>query len=237
MSTNNEGSGEIEANDRRVATAKKAVALTARYVEAARKALEVAQKEHSDAQEELTEAETAQVAAQKKWEVVDLAEDDDNDEDKAGDTINLVDNNAKKTESSGSTKRAATSAEDTSKKARRVSAEPRDEAGPEEVVLEGCGVHEVNGTYKKDESLPHWYYGNRKYVMKGQWKGKDANFVISRHGYPKYWEISVSYTGRYSRKKYKIFFQHDDGDCNAPPADGWEIKNGSGPPPKITVKS
>ena len=87
----NEGTEVIHANNRRVATAKKATALTAKNlqaakkagdeaqkllelaqkaVEAAKKSIELATKDHDETTKELKEAGNSQVAAQKKWEVV-----------------------------------------------------------------------------------------------------------------------------------------------------------------------
>eukprot|EP00956_Cyclotella_meneghiniana_P016518 scaffold26080_cov43-Cyclotella_meneghiniana.AAC.7 len=87
----NEGIEVIQANNRRVATAKKATALTAKNlqaakkagdeaqkllelaqkaVEAAKKSIELATKDHDETTKELKEAENSQEAAQKKWEVV-----------------------------------------------------------------------------------------------------------------------------------------------------------------------
>ena len=87
----NEGTEDIHANNQRVATAKKATALTAKNlqaakkagdeaqkllelaqqaVEAAKKSIELATKDHDETTKELKEAENSREAAQKKWEVV-----------------------------------------------------------------------------------------------------------------------------------------------------------------------
>ena len=90
----NEGIAVVQTNNRRVAAAKKAAAGTARNLqaaikagdvarqalEAAQKAIEVSRKEHDEATKEAKNAEQSQKAAQMKWEVVDLIDEDDNEE-------------------------------------------------------------------------------------------------------------------------------------------------------------
>ena len=101
------GSDELQANDRRLATAKKAVLITSKHLTAAkvelnnaeflvrsletklktanqkmdmaREAVNNANREYEDAKADLEDAETCNEATQKKWEVVDLAEDEDYD--------------------------------------------------------------------------------------------------------------------------------------------------------------
>ena len=129
----NEGIEVIQANNRRVAAAKKAAALTARNLHAAKLAVEVAQKEHDEATKELKDAEKSQKAAQEKWEVVDLVEDDE----KLPNTKSIE----------GRKKRAgvlSVSQAIVSKKVRS------DSEFAEEITVEGCGVAEANGIYKRN---------------------------------------------------------------------------------------
>eukprot|EP00956_Cyclotella_meneghiniana_P004051 scaffold4911_cov47-Cyclotella_meneghiniana.AAC.9 len=113
-----EGIEVIQANNRRVETAKKATALTAKNLQAAKVALEAAQKDHDEATKELQDAEQSQKAAQKKWEVVDLVQDDEE----------------KPKSSSGSKRRACSSSDSTnaSKKAKQAVLDNVDETGPSE---------------------------------------------------------------------------------------------------------
>eukprot|EP00956_Cyclotella_meneghiniana_P040568 scaffold199301_cov33-Cyclotella_meneghiniana.AAC.2 len=157
-----EGIEVIRANNRRVATAKKATALTAKNLQAAKKAgdkavesaqktIESATKDHDETTKELKDAEKSQEAAQKKWEVVDLVEEDEE----------------KQNSSSGSKKRAGASSDseiDSNKKIRSISDIPN------EIIVSGCGLVEVNGTYKRDVNI--WSHA-RSYSKEGQWKGKD----------------------------------------------------------------
>lgn len=100
------GSDELQAIDRRLATSKKVVSITSRNLMAAeeelknaeflvmtleaklnaakqkldvaREAVKTASREHEDARADIRDAKTCVEIAQKKWEVVDLANDDDN---------------------------------------------------------------------------------------------------------------------------------------------------------------
>ena len=137
----NEGVEVLEANNHRVATAKKAAAITARNLQgaktalaAAQKAIEVAQNEDDQATEELKDAEQSLKAAQKQWEVVDLVEDDNGEE--------LEGSNGSKKRSGASTDMRVNA----SKKIRSDS----DSDVPEELLLEGCAVAEINGIYKRN---------------------------------------------------------------------------------------
>lgn len=246
MSANNEGSGEIEANDRRVATAKKAVALTARNAEAARKALEVAQKEHHDAQEELKEAEKSQKAAHKKWEVVNLADDNDNaiisfSRDPKNrwkeesewkmlvESIPMIDGghfNYEKARREGFPMREFDSESGESEK-------DNEEADyPEQLIVEGCG-DEINGTYKRHgAALSRW-------IKTGKWNGENVTFTISKEpsrrtsGYT--WYIGTSRTSHYHRFYY-VNVTVDDY-CTVPPSHGWQVINGSKPLVEVIVES
>ena len=209
-----EGSEVIQANNRRVSTAKKAAALTARNLqaaklalEAAQKTVEAAQKDHNEATDELKDAEQSQKAALKKWEVVDLVEDDE-----------------EKTKSSnGGKKRSGVPSDSEANNAgKKVKS---DSDIPEEVLVEGCGVAGVNGTYKRDT----YCHGSLLYSKNGQWKGQDVRFDIFSLCYPKKtWFISAQCGVLYLNAS----------DSSVPPSDGWGLSQyGIAPPPKITLNT
>ncbi|KAL7539483.1 hypothetical protein ACHAXR_009336 [Thalassiosira sp. AJA248-18] len=59
------------------------------------------------------------------------------------------------------------------------------------VIIEGCGLSEVNGKYSFTKHLKN--DGVRSYIREGQWKGKTSNvmlFRFSEAGGKKYWCIS-----------------------------------------------
>eukprot|EP00956_Cyclotella_meneghiniana_P003386 scaffold4079_cov44-Cyclotella_meneghiniana.AAC.11 len=200
----------LEANNHRVATAKKAVALTKRNlqaanfaleaarkaahkaIKAAKKSVDVAQKEDDEANEELQDAKRSLKAAQKKWDVVDLVEEDEEDPD-----------------------------------------------APEEIIVKGCGVAEVNGTYKRIGD----YQGAPRYSRKGKWRGdvrfeirgelkqgEDVEFFVQRFDELECWFIRVVGSGGRSISVYGAEIE-----TSTPPKNGWEtLFYGVGPPPKIT---
>lgn len=231
----NEGTEVIHANNRRVATAKKATALTAKnlqaakeagdvaqetldaaqkVVEAAQKGLEAAKKtieeataDHDKAAEELKDAEKSQEAAQKKWEVVDLVKEDE-EQPKS---------------SSGSKKRAGASSDSKANASKKVRSDI-----PKEVTVEGCGVSEVNGIYKRiidDDGR-----GAPRYFKTGQLNGKDTLFDIykdSRTRSPS-WSIRV-----FRYPLIELYVNRKE--SSVPPSDGWKVSvGGAEPPPKIT---
>eukprot|EP00956_Cyclotella_meneghiniana_P024144 scaffold48140_cov68-Cyclotella_meneghiniana.AAC.8 len=231
-----QGSDVIEANDRSVSIAKRALASSERHLQAAKDALtaaqkivEVAQRECDQAKIDLNHAEQAQTAALKKYEVVNLMKDD------AGD---------KKPRSGNSKKRAAAFSDDLHTKklkcntdlplkivvkgnvlseangarAKRVQCRSNSSTG---VLIEGCGVAQANGLYNRDGShneIP-------KYSRIGRWKGKDVRFVVySSFGC---WYISIWSNG--------ICFYKAKNESSEPPTDGWRVSNfGVEPLPKVT---
>ena len=212
----NEGSEVIQASNRRVAAAKKADAGAARNLQganaalkAAQKAVEAAQKDHDEATKELKDAEQSQKTAQQKWEVVDLVQDDEDGDDE------------EKRKSSNEKKKRAEASSDS--KAKAVKKARSDFKYPEEVTVEGCGVAEVNGIYKRDG----WIHGAPQYLKEGQWEGEDVKFRIHRHTYYSTWSIQYEQVGH----TFKSFYFNRN-KSSAPPSHGWEVYLiVDGPPP------
>ena len=219
-----EGIEVIQANNRRVAAAKKAAALTAKNLQAAKDALEAAQRDHDEATEELKDAEESQKAAQRKWEVVDLVEDDDDDEEQPE-------------SSTGSKKRAeasSDSAANASKKVRSNSTVAQEVLArsdinvADEITVEGCGVAGANGSYKR---YCNNRYGAPQYSKEGQYKGEDVRFEI----YRKFcWVFGYRSTDQCDLKFKWVYFNRSR--SSLPPSDGWVVfcPHGVEPTPKIT---
>ena len=218
-----EGIEVIQANNRRVAAAKKAAALTAKNLqaakvalEAAQKAVEAAQKDHDEAAEELKDAEESQKAAQKKWEVVDLVQDDEEQAKNCSDSKNRSDV-------------SSDSAANANKKART------DSDITEEITVEGCGIAEVNGTYTRDRDLNNF----PRYSKEGLWEGKIVMFEIYRSCQDPIWYIAIIHNPARGRHLFAYFYVNRN-KSSVPPSDGWEVYNhrygnhGVKPPPKIT---
>eukprot|EP00956_Cyclotella_meneghiniana_P040569 scaffold199301_cov33-Cyclotella_meneghiniana.AAC.3 len=206
-----EGIEVIQANNRRVAAAKKAAAWAAQNLQAAKEAAH-------QATEELKDAEKAQEAALKKWEVVDLVEVDKDRE--------------KPMSSNASKKRAGESSDLKVNASKKVKS---DSLIPEEITVEGCGVAELNGIYKRVCN----YCGAPKYLKEGRWKGEYVWFVVYFRGcrttttVSRHWSIGI----RAKRGNYKYFYRNQNTSF-LPPSDGWVVYlDGVEPTPKITVDS
>ena len=212
-----EGIEVVQANNHRVAAAKKAVAWTAQNLQAAnvslkaaRKTVEAAQKTHIEAAKELKDAEQSQKAALKKWEVIDLFQDDEEMPKSSDD----------------SKKRAEVPSDSEANVSKKVRS---DSDFAEEVTVEGCGLAEVNGTYKRDGNR----CGSPRYSKKGQWKGENVWFHILYKATGNFWHIVILRSPRSGR--IAGLYYNQDGSL-VPPSDGWFVYNsGVEPPPKITL--
>ena len=131
----------------------------------------------------------------------------------------------KQNSSSGSKKRAGASSDseiDSNKKIRSISDIPN------EIIVSGCGLVEVNGTYKRDVNI--WSQA-RSYSKEGQWKGKDVTFVIYQFICTRSWCIRI----RSEKMGSPNFIYSNANDSPAPPSNGWEVtKIGVEPPPEIS---
>eukprot|EP00956_Cyclotella_meneghiniana_P004050 scaffold4911_cov47-Cyclotella_meneghiniana.AAC.8 len=253
-----EGIEVIQANNRRVAAAKKAAALTAKHLqaakvalEAAQKAVEAAQKDHDEAAEELKDAEQSQTAAQKKWEVVDLVQDDEEQEKNCSDCKKRSDvsSDSEANEDKGliihndRPKRGRKLVSDVVRPSQqRLSVEEggtqavigynasekakSDSNIPEEITVEGCGLAEANGTYKRNVD----FGGAPQYFKQGQWKGEDLQVEIYR--ILSCWCIAARKPERGGYVHYRFYMNRID--SPVPPSDGWSVSEyGEYPPPKI----
>ena len=79
-------------------------------------------------------------------------------------------------------------------------------------VVEGCGLPEVNGTYKK--------VGISRYNKRGQLDGKNCTFRITR-SYFESWFIFVL-----RAKKDALYYCRAAGNSETPPENGWSAHGG-----------
>lgn len=188
------GSEVIAANDRCLAASKKAVVHSVKHLksakaalklaeealEAARKEVEGAQREHDDAEEDLRKAEECCKSAQERWDVIEIPDEEDAVEDAEADERKPACEN--KTDTTNT-------AESRNNKKRSERQEARDELRkktkeednlPQEVEVEGCGVPEVNGVYKK--VVPRSSQVHSYYVREGMWEGEKVKFYIQFDG-------------------------------------------------------
>lgn len=203
----NEGSGELEANDRRVKTSEKAVLVANRHLAAvkgelleaeirvktlkdslkaaklgrknAREAVKVASNDYEEALADRSDAYACAAVAREKWKVIDLVESEDED----GESRQIKRRNGEL--DSGNGKRSKTSSNNTV-------------GVPESVVVQGCGVDGANGTYHKSKLF---HYGHQLYCKQGLWNGDEVTYAL-RFG------ISGSYLGILdSSTDYDVMFK------------------------------
>jgi hypothetical protein len=181
------GSEVIAANDRCLAASKKAVVHSAKHLksakaalklaeealEAARKEVEDAKREHDDAEEDLRKAEECWKSAQERWDVIEIPDEEDAVEDAEADERKPASKN--KTDTTNTAEFRNKKRSERQEAGDEVRKKTKEKYNlPQEVEVEGCGVPEVNGVYKK--------YGFSYYVREGMWEGEKVNFKIQFDG-------------------------------------------------------
>ena len=91
-----------------------------------------------------------------------------------------------------------------------------DSGGLAVAVVEGCGLPEVNGTYKKRKRLIS------SYRKSGQWDGKNCIFIISRPYTGGYWGIYVLGEDAFRC----LYYCRAAGNSETPPENGWSANDG-----------
>ena len=216
----NQGSDVIEANDRSVKIAKRALAITDRNLQAAKKALEVArknvdiaQKECDQAKKHLKHAEQGQTAAHEKYDVVNLMSPNKG---------NVISEATKRMKYNADVPQVILGKENVLSEASGVKANEVEHRSNSlsGVIIEGCGIAQANGFYFKAG-------GCHRFRKKGQWEGNDV--WLDLHVSFGWWYVSIWNT--------RIFFYKAKDKSSGPPTDGWEVLNPYGfePPPKTKV--
>ena len=100
-------------------------------------------------------------------------------------------------------------------------------ANVDTILVEGCGMPEVNGTYKWSDDT--YYNGVRQYCKQGQWKGRHTEFEIyyESHAEWKCWLI-------FGVKDSLYLFEGPRGEAAEMPSNGWKaLHNGVNPAPTL----
>ena len=159
--------------------------------ETAKKSVESARENLDCSREEVKVVKALMEEAEGRWEVVDV-----------DDEISTASQSSSGTGGIGAT---AKTSNDTS------------ETIPSMVVVEGCGVGKVNGTYKIcNRHISGW----TTYWKRGRWKGEDARYEIRLLWWG--WRISVSYSGNNTEQLYE-YANRTFGTFDAPPINGWTV--------------
>jgi len=94
------------------------------------------------------------------------------------------------------------------------------------ILVEGCGIPDVNGTYTWSDEL---YIGACVYCKQGQWKGKNAWYEMFCEDYVswKCWVISANISYLYHGPR---------GGSAEMPSNGWNSEERVNPTPKLKCK-
>lgn len=111
--------------------------------------------------------------------------------------------------------------------------------GIQQIIVEGCGMPEINGTYARNETSQRGLVhsaddrGASVFSKKGEWKGEEVDFVIYRTSSDWWWQwcISIGYDILLYKTKDNTYAPH----MPPPPLHGWEVM-GSGVDPAPTIK-
>jgi len=227
-----EGSREIDAARKRLAAAKTQAASASTNMESAKAMMAAAEIMMTNAQsqiqsssKELDDATIFLVEAEKRWEVIDIDEVPDSPEEKRKNkrrkvpSLPIVDVTTSQAPAAAIDARASTNA---------VAVGTATSSNVDKVIVEGCGLSEVNGTYDK-KGL---HNGSPRYIRRGQWEGRTVQFVIRCTASGKRWRLLVFDTdGNYIELLYK-----SHGNPTNPPKSGWKVKDkGVEPAPIMTI--
>mmetsp|Transcript_17190 Transcript_17190/g.37095 ORF Transcript_17190/g.37095 Transcript_17190/m.37095 type:complete len:401 (-) Transcript_17190:162-1364(-) len=202
-----EGSREIDAAKQRLALAKaqasgsstnmecaKVVMESAKaMMETAKKNIENAQSQLERSSKEVTEAEKLLEEAEERWGVIDIDQEPDSPKKKSNYKRRKVSPSPQESNSEASdTSRASVGAtarqsnSNTNRDAVEQSSNNGERAGNltshtadvNEMLVEGCGIAEVNGTFKR--VIGALRHSAPVYSKKGNWVGKTVDFVMFR---------------------------------------------------------
>jgi len=218
-----------------------------KMADTAKKNKEAAQSQLQSTQSEVEAAEAFLKEAEQRWEVIDVDADATPQNDKGRkrrrrtpETARATENTLQLNDSSVNGENAVQSGASgnggsvqTAAATDRSSNENGDSRNFYEIEVEGSGMSEVDGTYKKAADT----YGFVCFAKQGQWNGKAANFVIYRKS--NYWYICFCGGTLGGAFLYPVsnFFRTMSGraDADFPPGNGWmTVGNGISPAPKLT---
>mmetsp|Transcript_17191 Transcript_17191/g.37096 ORF Transcript_17191/g.37096 Transcript_17191/m.37096 type:complete len:411 (-) Transcript_17191:162-1394(-) len=264
-----EGSREIDAAKQRLALAKaqasgsstnmecaKVVMESAKaMMETAKKNIENAQSQLERSSKEVTEAEKLLEEAEERWGVIDIDQEPDSPKKKSNYKRRKVSPSPQESNSEASdTSRASVGAtarqsnSNTNRDAVEQSSNNGERAGNltshtadvNEMLVEGCGIAEVNGTFKR--VIGALRHSAPVYSKKGNWVGKTVDFVMCREYSVScrflYWSIGIWYLdgdlsiGHDGEPGLELYTSSNDASCITYPGNGWVVRDGVGPAPK-----
>mmetsp|Transcript_19238 Transcript_19238/g.41705 ORF Transcript_19238/g.41705 Transcript_19238/m.41705 type:complete len:273 (+) Transcript_19238:2-820(+) len=256
-----EGCREIEAVEQRLAAAKAQESSASEMMDSANDMLATARKNMESSRNEVKATEALLKDAEKRWEVIDVdasaAGSPENDSRSKRRKVSVLSDGVNEARCDSARALVGGTTSQTSNSATSINAvggvtngrrpvgvtsgattNHSDNSGNgivEQMVIEGCGLTEVNGTFQRVEGatcndLP-------MYSKKGQWEGSTVDFVmccyLSGLWYIGIWPIGMPMDecGIFSDSLYRSPC-NDDG-SGIPPENGWMVWcDGVGPAPK-----
>lgn len=240
-----EGSREIKAAKQRLTAAKTQAALAKAMSEAAEK--------------EVKAAEECLKGAEKRWEVIDVDYSDDESHTsmescKKRRKVSLSPggrNGDARASADGATVRQTGGTATAVRKETRKKSQILSCIKVVKIVVEGCGMSEVNGTYRQDGCIT----GNQRRIRLAEdvpvffkmeeWEGKPVTFVMARGKYTnderEYWWIGhLDSAGRNLDSTRPLYVAHCSAEVQVPPSHGWTVMaglygKGVSPAPKLKV--
>ena len=211
-----EGSREIEAARKRLAAAKAQVSVASKNMAMAKTMLDTAEKEAKEAAAMLKDSE-------KRWEVIEIDNDDDNIQKNEGS------NKRRKVSLSPQGKNSSNDPVGNNNRIGRTGKNIRiatisfTSNNVTRVAVKGCGISEMNGTYTRVVGILN---GAPVFSKRGsQWEGNDVNYAIYRGkscGTYKWYFGQWNTGGGPSKELTTRKYYHLSGSSSAPPKDGWK---------------
>ena len=221
-----EGSRGIEAARKRLAAAKAQISVPSKNMEAVKVMMENAKAMSAAAEKEGKEAEAMLKDAEKRWEVINIDLDSDDDE------------STQKNEGSNKRRKVSLSPQGKNKsnnpvgnnnrigrtgKNIRIATISFTSNNVTRVAVKGCGISEMNGTYTRVVGILN---GAPVFSKRGsQWEGNDVNYAIYRGkscGTYKWYFGQWNTGGGPSKELTTRKYYHLSGSSSAPPKDGWK---------------
>ena len=244
LSNNQDGRHEIDAAKQRVAAAKMSDNNATQMMETAHQMLDAARRQKDQSQKELEVASESLKAVEKRWEVIDIDSMDmslSNKSHKRQRTVSPIDsidaNNCatyakeKETISNDDDDCAVTGVTDDTDDIEREA--NNDASGGDEMVVEGCGIPSINGTYIKCGT----YDGSPMYSKAGLWGGAQVDFSIHRCS-ERSWYISVLPGGDPGGGKILFYHTVSHSTGSLSPNNTWSVFcKGVYPAPRVYRKS
>mmetsp|Transcript_16500 Transcript_16500/g.29928 ORF Transcript_16500/g.29928 Transcript_16500/m.29928 type:complete len:241 (-) Transcript_16500:1235-1957(-) len=236
-SRNLDGCRVMKEAEQRLAFAQESEKRTQGQLEAAKTQLKVAKTQLEVDQNEVKKKKSFLEETREKLQVIDVDEDDDTEsgDGKRTGEVKLSPNHGSGKKARTDSNMAAASqpsvvpASDTSNGEENV---------VEQIVVEGAGVSEVNGTYKRCQPSYHDFpFSLDKnvpvYSKSGSWKGNIVKFFIYRRTNSKFWFVSCCWVQDSAGTCCSNFYFTGE-DTKLPPKNDWlGFTEGNSPSPQL----